>query len=98
MEQLDFMDIWQEEKSEKRIVIHFEVKNRLYFMEVTKENGMFKPLYVMHETTHGECPFCLEQAGFHGCSFLKTHIADLFIQLIDQPAIRLNWLFIPHQT
>jgi len=98
LEQLDFMDVWQEEHGDKRIRIHFEVNYRLYFMEVMKENGVFKPYSVLHESTSGECPFCRQVSGFYGCPFFKTNISDLFAQLIDYPAIRLHWLFVPHQA
>lgn len=95
MESLDFMHVWQVKKNERRINIFFKVDHRLYLMEVSKAKGMFFPMTVLHETTIGNCPFCLEKA-MYACPFLVQHQYELFLQLIESPKLRLEWLFLPH--
>lgn len=97
MEQLTLSDVHQTVVYPKRINIYFTIASHTYMLAVVKnEKDLFVPRMVFHETT-GPCPFCQREWKSSDCSTLNEQIETLFHRLIEQPSIRLKWLYLPYR-
>ena len=88
----------QEVLFDRRIDISFILKKFRFGLVVFQDEFTepFSPVRVYHQDSK-DCPFCERSKIEETCSsFSKIDISDVFHALIEQPSIRLEWLFIPH--
>lgn len=74
--------------------IAFEIDGvpyRLYAVGATKP---VRPIHIEHLDEDSLCTYCKKPSDF--CEKLAENKKELFHRLIEQPSIRLEWLYINH--
>lgn len=98
LDSLVFSHVWQQTSlhTNDRIKISFTTAGYAYLLTVENIHNVFTPTFVSHNDARSFlCPFC-QTHSVHACTSLIPHSKDLFIRLIQEPSIRLHWLFLPH--
>ena len=61
--------------------------------------GLFHPVEIIHHTEEGVFSFCQSEGSDElWCKTLEESMDDVFHQLTEQPAIRLECLYIPYDA
>jgi len=95
LHQMEFSDVFQRpHRSDDKISIYFSVQDYPFRLALEKLDG-YQPLRVAHESILA-CPFCSTKFKGMTCKPLDYHSSELFKKLIEQPSIRLEWLFLEH--
>ena len=80
----------------KIIAIEFTLYQHTFYLSVIKplkHRSYYKPLRVDH-MFEDSCPHCqVDKKEYEECRVLSQSSVDLFHVLIEQPAIRLTWLY-----
>lgn len=92
-------NVSQERLLDQRIDIYFTLEDfGLGIVTFNNEEitNLFTPVRIYH-TERNQCPFCGEIDYDQTCTaFSDKDVSDVFQVLIEQPKIRLEWLFMPH--
>ena len=56
----------------------------------------FYPSYIKHLNNKGKCPLCQNNSGEMTCVEDSFTLNSFFLEIIEQPEIRLEWLYISY--
>lgn len=80
----------------KVIGIDFTLHQHAFYLTVRMpwvRHNYYKPLWIYHKFEE-QCPYCYGFRNSYGvCDVLSQSKVDLFHALVQQPAIRLTWLY-----
>ena len=83
--------------NEESIELTFCMNGLTYALMIEKEEDLFVPWGLFHEFKE-TCPNCKNQGTQMNCrGWNLDQIKELFYHLIEQPSIRLEWIFIKHK-
>ena len=83
-------------EGERQLDLYFTAGDNRYYLFLVRQNGVFQPRSVIHETNK-YCSFCDGQYGWGGnCYTLHHYVDELYQRLIAFPSVRLPLLYIPH--
>lgn len=96
IEHVVFTRVFQKKREDNRIDIYFMIQDQ-QFQLVTAKNreSLYKPITLFHDSIE-PCQFCQLADMTTTCLPLRQQIYVLFWRLIEQPSIRLEWLYLPH--
>lgn len=98
IEILDITNVYQIRTSKWFVEIYFTVENFEYSLTLKEVEGTYVAWVVCHEDTY-VCPVCnvaTDLSTSMTCRFLHEHRRALFKRLVEHPAIRLEWLYLPY--
>lgn len=95
----DFQQVKEGKSVTSRPVIDFRLSDYAYRMILDNKNDVYIPYKIMHmDNNNKRCPYCQRYSLLHPhCSHLERVLYPLFLQLIEQPSIRLHWVYRQYQ-
>lgn len=97
MDSWGFSEVGHYERDEDRIDLEFNLEGGLYYLILKRNSlGEFFPFSLFHNS--GDlCTHCHKRDIFMRCHALYLHRNAIFHQLIQNPSIRLEWLYLPYE-
>ena len=96
-EQVDIANVRHERMNKEVIALFFTANDLPYSLWISCRSGVFYPQFVIHHSNEC-CPFCdSDQQAEKHCFPLTEQRISLFHRLINDPSIRLEWLFLKHE-
>ena len=92
---MNISDIEESDENWGNAILTFKINGFRFILSTTKDpkSGKFYTQIPLHKDV-GICPICkLKSVGVGHCWRLNQNRSDLVVYLIEQPSIRLNWIF-----
>lgn len=98
IETAEMSEITYKQKETWEYYVYFRLNHKKYSIVVWQDaEGLFRPWNVYHESNK-RCPFCDTKDKKGTCWTLKKQVSPLFRRVVESPSVRLEWLYIPHDT
>ena len=96
VDSLEITNVSNQVICEDQINLTFTLEGKKYYMFFRERRSIYRPFGISHDFD-GRCPFCEDfNINLELCDVLNQHINLMYDRLIEHPAVRLEWLYIPH--